>query len=73
MTHRMTQSAEFGHFGEIPSAKQLISHHRARSSMDRAPDYGSGGYRFNSCRAHQTELARAAGSPAGASLSSAGG
>ena len=26
---------------------------RARSSMDRAPDYGSGGYRFKSCRAHQ--------------------
>ena len=24
----------------------------ARSSMDRAPDYGSGGYRFKSCRAH---------------------
>jgi hypothetical protein len=23
----------------------------ARSSMDRAPDYGSGGYRFKSCRA----------------------
>jgi hypothetical protein len=24
--------------------------------MDRAPDYGSGGYRFKSCRAHHTSL-----------------
>ena len=39
-----------------PSAlykKQLFC---ARSSMDRAPDYGSGGYRFNSCRAHHFSI-----------------
>ncbi len=30
----------------------LIIYRCARSSMDRAPDYGSGGYRFKSCRAH---------------------
>ena len=29
---------------------------RARSSMDRAPDYGSGGYRFKSCRARHPRI-----------------
>ena len=40
-----------------PSAlykKQLFC---ARSSMDRAPDYGSGGYRFKSCRARHVPCA----------------
>ena len=39
-----------------PSAlykKQLFC---ARSSMDRAPDYGSGGYRFKSCRARHVSI-----------------
>ena len=38
-----------------PTASQVldVAKPRARSSMDRAPDYGSGGCRFKSCRAHQ--------------------
>src|SRR3989442_5872541 len=56
---------------------------RARSSMDRASDYGSEGWGFNSLRARHHHMghpvavqelkARLAGGPPGASLAGAGG
>src|SRR2546426_10010481 len=56
---------------------------RARSSMDRASDYGSEGWGFNSLRARHHHMghpaaiqelkARLAGAPAGAVLTGAGG
>src|SRR2546422_11676189 len=56
---------------------------RARSSMDRASDYGSEGWGFNSLRARHPHMghsaviqelkARLAGAPAGAVLTGAGG
>lgn len=44
---------KFDHAGLTVSPRALYKKQlpRARSSMDRAPDYGSGGYRFKSCRA----------------------
>ena len=42
-------SAILGHFGPIFRAIWI------RSSMDRAPAYEAGGYRFEPCRIHDNE------------------
>jgi hypothetical protein len=55
-SHRLEPRACYGLF--IKNLEPVRQHlhivsSRARSSMDRAPDYGSGGWGFKSLRAHQ--------------------